>query len=223
VSRRTSPQKAERILRFLLAIHDEYLAGILVAHGFGARDLAEGWRYLRALGPSSLAHARAPEKNVERLAAEGVRRWAARWLRVARVALARRFPAAAKKLFAVPVAGDVHSILAVSSFLDRLRALERRPEGRAVREHLVTRGLDDEVLAEARGLVARAQGLELEAETKRAKGSGERDDAAERDAWTWYIEWTTIVRVSVRDGRLLRRLGFGRPGRPRGKVKKEDA
>ena len=28
--------------------------------------------------------------------------------------------------------------------------------------------------------------------------------------WGWYLEWSTIARTEIKDGRLLRYLGFGR-------------
>ena len=28
--------------------------------------------------------------------------------------------------------------------------------------------------------------------------------------WSWYLEWSTIARTAIKDGSLLRYLGFGR-------------
>jgi hypothetical protein len=40
--------------------------------------------------------------------------------------------------------------------------------------------------------------------------------AADEALWAWYVEWSKISRAAIRDARMLRVLGFGRAGRPRG-------
>ena len=34
-------------------------------------------------------------------------------------------------------------------------------------------------------------------------------EEAEGEMWAWYLEWSTIARTTISDGRLLQRLGFG--------------
>lgn len=41
--------RAEKLLRFLLALNDDDIARVLVGHGFTSEDLDEGWQCLRGL------------------------------------------------------------------------------------------------------------------------------------------------------------------------------
>ncbi len=34
--------------------------------------------------------------------------------------------------------------------------------------------------------------------------------AAEQHLWSWYLEWSSLARIAIRDRRLLRSLGFRR-------------
>jgi len=73
------------------------------------------------------------------------------------------------------------------------------------------------VLGEVRTLVQRAVDLpEIEASSPIPHDA----HAAEREAWAWYQEWSAIARARITDGRVLRRLGLGKRGRPPGSRKK---
>jgi hypothetical protein len=51
---------------------------------------------------------------------------------------------------------------------------------------------------------------------------GPTREAALAAVWAWYLEWSEVVRVVVKDPRLLRKLGFGAARAPHGKGKQVD-
>ena len=89
-------------------------------------------------------------------------------------------------------------------------------QSREARAVLARRGVTDAALREIRAVCMRTSTLEdVKLPAPRVVV---RADAEER-AWAWYQEWSTIARARIRDGRLLRRLGFGKRGRPAGSTK----
>jgi len=85
--------------------------------------------------------------------------------------------------------------------------MKQSAEQRPARELLAERGLTDAVIAEATkylerlGAVREAPAVDLEA----IRGAQEK---AEQAMWGWYLEWSTIARSAIKDGRLLQQLGF---------------
>lgn len=105
----------------------------------------------------------------------------------------------------------------VREFLDRIAALEqsKRKEQLAARELLRVRGLNEARIAEARELLHRCTTLQAPAPAMPGPTR-----AAELDAvWAFYLEWSEVARTVVKEPRLLRKLGFGAAGAPRGKRK----
>jgi len=110
----------------------------------------------------------------------------------------------------------VEVIISVSTFLKRLEQMEKGegefgktgPQARAL---LAQRGLTAQMVAEA---TARIGALAHFTPEPISEGpSAAEQKAAEDHLWAWYLEWSAIARVAIKDGRLLRGLGFGQ--RPR--------
>lgn len=79
-----------------------------------------------------------------------------------------------------------------------------------MRELLETRGLNEEVTARARDLLAR---IGAPPDTSHdSVADGEARAKAEQHLWSGYLEWSGIARVAIRDRRVLASLGFRRPG-----------
>jgi hypothetical protein len=98
----------------------------------------------------------------------------------------------------------------VGTFLERLRKMEAGEagygeRGPAARQVLAERGLDEATVRETEAVIARIQSIREEARPN--PGPDDRQEA-ERMLWGWYLEWSAIARVAVRDRRLLRALGF---------------
>ena len=98
----------------------------------------------------------------------------------------------------------------VSTFLERLAQMEAGadacgPDAAAARALLAQRGLTAERIDEAKALIEK---LGTITEIVEPPVTVEEQRTAERKMWAWYLEWSGIARVAIRDRRLLRVLGF---------------
>jgi hypothetical protein len=99
----------------------------------------------------------------------------------------------------------------VDLLLRRIEALAMgSADEKAALALLATRGLTAEELRFARGLVTRA--TSTRAPEPAPTVSPEEMSARERGLWEWYLEWSEIARVAVKNRRHLRELGFLKPG-----------
>ncbi|XXX72980.1 hypothetical protein WMF30_35560 [Sorangium sp. So ce134] len=228
MARLTLRQKAERVLKLLMALRTDKVAAALVAHGFTEDDLAEGWRLLQGLARPRLdidVGASAPEPDLMAALDD----WENRWFPIAAATLKRRHPEVHAWMFRnLGQTKGAAVAVSVGTFVERWDQLARRkdkggPEGdgREARKLLARRGITREVVDEARDLLARAAKVEPAAARTPAMSpadSGEQDDEqAETDLWAWYLEWSAVLRSAIKDRKILRELGFRRPsGRPAG-------
>ncbi|MBI2391161.1 MAG: hypothetical protein HYV09_16345 [Deltaproteobacteria bacterium] len=213
MARTTGPQKSDRILRFLVALRDDAVSAPLVAAGFGDDDLEEGWALLRRLSPPSVAGIEPEPVDPVGPAFERLEAWARRYIRLLEPAIERKHPALHAGLFGrLPALSGPTVVLAVDAFLDRVTELpKKRPNGLLARKLLARRGLTDDELTDARRLVRTVQGFPRERPGKPRTIPDYA--AAEREAWAWYLEWSTVARAVISDGRVLRRLGFSARGK----------
>ena len=145
--------------------------------------------------------------------------WENRWFPIVDATLARRFPAVHARVFLnLARTGGPRVLITVGLMLDRLHALAAAAddESQAAWALLTRRGLTAAVLEEAHTALAETMRLPdqpavpvagVEATVARAEG----------ELWGWYLEWSQIARVAVKDRRLLAQLGFALapPGRRR--------
>lgn len=212
------PQKAQRVLELLIGLGHPRVREALASHGFTDADLDEGWRRLRGL--SDVTSLLAPELPSARLLAE-LDAWENHWFPLVEVVLRTRHPRARDVVFHnLRQTTGAQVVVSVSTLLDRLDALPRPEldgglgeEGNRARAILRARGLTDQVVADARDLLAQV-GAPPERDTSVA-APGTRD-AAEQHLWRWYIEWSSIARIAIQDRRPLSSLGLRRPGKKRG-------
>ncbi|WP_437566911.1 hypothetical protein [Sorangium sp. So ce542] len=217
MARLTLRQKAERVLKLLLALRTNEIAAALVAHGFTDADLAEGWRLLQGLTRPRLDIAMrrsAPEPDLI-AALDG---WENHWFPIAAATLKRRHPEVHAWMFRnLGQTEGAAVVVSVGTFVERWDQLARRkdkggPEGdgREARKLLARRGITREVVDEARELLARAE--KVEPAVARSPADPENDgEQAEADLWGWYLEWSAVVRSAIQDRKLLRELGYRRP------------
>lgn len=209
----TIGQKATRVVQLLMGLRNRRVAAALKEHGFGDDDLARGWSLLQELTRNKLAVTVAP-KSDPRLTTE-LDRWENRWFPIADIVLATNSPEAHAMVFKnLSQTDGPEVIVSVGTFLDRLEALPKSREegglgatGRSARELLVKRGLDSNVVAEARAWLEKVGKIDP-SELDMSGMPSERDEKLERDLWNWYLEWSGIARIAISDRRLLRTLGF---------------
>lgn len=110
------------------------------------------------------------------------------------------------------------AVLGISTFLDRLDALEKAPEREATRaaDHaalatLERRGIDPEERARLRGLVERAQRMTSLPPEDPEEGAEDRNvERRLRQLRVWFEEWSSIARAVVDRRDDLIRLGLAR-------------
>jgi hypothetical protein len=213
MSKLTIGQKAGRSLQFLLGVRNRRIAASLKQHGFGERDLANGWTLLSTLTTGRL-NVTAPPAADPRLVVD-LDGWENKWFPITAATLASNYPDVHAHVFRnLAQTSGSEVVITVSTFLERIEGLAKPKEegglgreGRAARELLVKRGLTAAVIAEARDIIEKIGTIEPEEEAARFVPS-EEDEAAERKLWAWYLEWSRIARVAITDRRLLRQLGF---------------
>ena len=203
MSRMRVGQKAHRALDFLVGVSHRRARAALETQGFTAEDLAEGWARLMALsspgGTILEPVAPAPDVLGELQAFEG------RWVPVCEVVLRLNFPAVhAVVLHKLGRTEGPDVVASITVLLDRLEAIAR-PEEEG--------GLGDEG-RRARALLARI-GRAPDAPTEEELDELDREARAlaEQRLWSWYLEWSTLARLAIRDRGLLRSLGFRRGAR----------
>lgn len=128
--------------------------------------------------------------------------WENEWYPIASAVLTAHFPEARDAVFLnlVQTSGP-EVIVTVGTLLDRIA--EQPEEVRAI---LRKRGLDDDVIAEARAHLDSV--VHIQAALPSVAESIVADADAEKVLWDWYLQWSAIVRAVVTDRRHLRSLGF---------------
>ena len=82
------------------------------------------------------------------------------------------------------------------------------PEGVKAAELLANRGMTPAVIAEARNFLA-LLGKVAEPAVPLSVGEQKAELAGAEDAvWAWYLEWSQVARVAIKQRALLRQMGF---------------
>jgi len=206
-------EKAHRVLRFIMGLRTPGAVAALSKYGFTEADLRTGVDRLNVvthvrLRPAALAQQ--PKLIASLDAFEG------EWFSVAQAALKHAHPDVAEWLFAgLPASRGVDVAVAVKTFLERVEALESGAsalgeQAIAARALLAARGLTAERVAEAKATSAGLATLVVDT----APVSIVEREAAEKSMWSWYLEWSTIARVAIKERYILRALGFRRKEQP---------
>ncbi|MBZ0117299.1 MAG: hypothetical protein K8H88_09905 [Sandaracinaceae bacterium] len=211
MARMTLGQKAQRVLTLLLGLRSPRVAMVLRAFGFDEAELDRGWALLSRLTANRLSAL--PQMTDPRLVRE-LDAWENKWFPIAEVVLRTNHPSIAEEVFRnLSQTSGPEVVVGVATFVQRVSALEERGgEAARARELLERRGLTEEILGEARGLLQQINDLAPADEEQVAPEEGEADEA-ETAMWNWYLEWSGIARVAIQDRRLLRSLGFLRSTR----------
>jgi hypothetical protein len=209
--------KQARVFQLLVGISRNARARrSLILHGLNEAEYDEGWRLLRGSATPIFDVAQLPAPNLDPGKLSALDAWENKWFPVIRATLGRRAPAVAGFVFhELSQAEGPAVILTVSTFLDRIQAVEDGTQGTATLEGrdvalqaIVARGLDAAARAEARSLL-QALG-QLDTSEPPAPIDTEQ---AEADLWSWYIEWSQVSQSVITDRKALRALGFLRAAR----------
>lgn len=202
-------QKQQRLLRFLRGSRTPETAARLAARGFSPAERARGEALLveairaRAALPARLVQPRGADDALARCAA-----LERAWVPLAQATLEARAPALAARVFdGLGRTTGLEVLVGLAAFAARLRALrDGDAEEQATAAVLEARGLGAATLDEIEQAVAEAR-----AEPPAVPGPALPDqaaEAAEREAWAFYKEWSRIARTVVREPALLRAMGF---------------
>ncbi len=202
----TTGQKAQRVIRFLLGMRRPRIAGTLFSYGFKQETLDEGWMLLRSLVGEKLAAPTAPSAPDPTLI-ERLDDWENKWFVLAEASLKRHHPGVRDAVFLnLSRTSGPDVAVSVSTFLQRFEALAAgNADEQAAHALLVARGLSPEVVGSAKELLD-AVGAIAEAPAPIIDEAAIA--AAEEAMWAWYLEWSAIARLAIKDGRQLRSLGF---------------
>lgn len=215
MARLTDRQRLARAVDFLAGLSKPEVKRTLAQRGLTSQELEDGFGRLRA----AIETFHGGERDVTPPDVLGLLdEWENRWLPIVSATLKRRFPTVAESvLLNISQQSGLALFTTLPTLLDRLEALEhsKRALDHQARELLIQRGVSHAVLVEARTLLSSARSLP--ARSSIAAGSSGRDQL--EALWAWYLEWSRITRASIADPALLRLLGFGKVGRPRGSAK----
>lgn len=205
MTRMTIGQKGARVLKFLLGLRHPEILATLATYGFDEKQLQDGWTRLTALRRGRYRPMYVQDPRITRELDE----FENEWFPVIGAALTHRYPKVRSYLFdGLPRRTENEVAATVPEFLERLDALAGGAlgaEGQEARKFLETRGFDGAALTRGRALVAR---LGTAAPLPGIATARSDSLIAEEHLWAWYLEWSEIARVAVKNRRLLRLLGF---------------
>jgi len=206
-------EKATRVMRFLVGLRNPAVATALAGYGFTEVDMAEGWVLVHGLGKGKLAILPAQPRDMEVLLKLDA--WENHWFPVSSASLERRFPAVFNRLFLnLQQAEGPEVAVTVRTFVDRydeLAAADSKfgPEGVKAKELLTSRGVTPAVVDEARNLLSQLTKVAVSPISEASITEQEAELARAEDAlWAWYLEWSKVARVAIKQRQLLRQLGF---------------
>jgi hypothetical protein len=196
----------------MIGLRAPRVGAAMAAYGFTNEDLDEGWKLLRAVSGVKLDAAGKPA-SADTIA--NLDAWENKWFPIAAATLERRFPAVHAQVFKnLSQTKGIAVVVSVRTFIDRFEQMAAGAgsfgtEGVAAAKVLESRGLTQAVIAEARAQLESVGKITIEAET----ATFEHDEAelakAEDALWSWYLEWSQIARIAVKQRSLLRSMGFG--------------
>jgi hypothetical protein len=136
------------------------------------------------------------------------------WFPIAQAALDRRFPATSARFFLNLVQTEGPEVaITVRTFVDRydeLVAADQKygAEGPKAQQLLNARGVTPVVVADAKAMLAALTQIAKPTETVSDTEQAAELEEAEAAMWAWYLEWSKIARIAIKQRLLLKELGF---------------
>lgn len=215
MAKRRLPEKAQRMLQFLLALKKKAIARTLKKHGFSQKDLNRGWALFQAAVGATLDDTGDPPPDPNDLAL--LDDWENRWYPIADATLEAHFPTIRAAVFRNLTQTQGRQLIPnITTLLARLAALtseEATEEEQEAAALLVVRGLTPDRIDYAQTLLQRLSTIEDfddDEDSDPAIDEAEQaaDSAAEAAMWNFYKEWSAISRAAIKSRGLLRTLGF---------------
>ncbi len=201
-------QKMNRVVRFMMGLRNRRIASIMMRHGLKQENFKDGLTRLEAVIGDKLNVTIDVPRDDEAL--DKLDLWENKWFPIVKATLRHHYRTIHDKVFLNLSQTDGPEVLfSVGTLITRIDKINVEDDGTAARELLIERGLTQAVIDEAKALIEQAGGIEddlldLDAE--------EQEDQAQEQAevamWDWYLEWSTIARAVIKNGNLLRQLGF---------------
>ncbi len=216
MARLTIGQKAERVLKLLIALRNPRIAAALARHGFANADLDEGWALLRNVTRTRLDVAEEPP-NTDPDALGALDAWENQWFVIADATLKRHAPEIHARVFRnLSQTEGMAVIVSVGTFLERFEPIDKTEAeggfgqaGKEARKLLSQRGLTKKVVDEAKALLGKLRKVDGPLpDLEKIAAEDESFEKAEGALWAWYLEWSAIARKAVTHRGLLRQLGF---------------
>ena len=204
--------KTFRAIRFLFGLRNPRIATALAGYGFKQQDRDEGWALINALGKGKLAVLPAEPRDIETLLKLDA--WENQWFPIALATFERRFPALSARFFLNLTQTEGPGVaISVRTFVDRYEELgagseKFGAEAAKALELLVNRGVTAAVVAEAKTLLTALTQVASPEVPPSFEEQEEELAKAEAAMWEWYLEWSQIARVAIKQRGLLKELGF---------------
>jgi len=202
--------KARRVTGFMVGMGNRKVRRAMTAYGFSNEAVADGMRRLTGFFTARLG----AQPLLDQRVLGDLDAWENRWYPIIEVVLRTNYPDVHAIVFRnLSQTEGVEVVASVGTLTDRLALIVKPTDegglgerGQAARSLLVERGVTERVVSDARELLAQVGTVGepdvLESEDPDAA------QAAEEHLWKWYLEWSGIARIAIRDRRLLRTLGF---------------
>ncbi|MDI3283677.1 hypothetical protein [Polyangium sp. 15x6] len=212
----TIGQKAERVLKLLIALRNPRIAAPLARHGFTNADLDEGWTLLKNVTRTKLDFVEAPP-TTDPDALRALDAWENQWFVIADATLKRHAPEIHAQVFRnLSQTDGMAVIVSVGTFVERLETIDDPAwnggfgqAGKDARALLAQRGLTEMVVDEAKALLGKLRNVDGPLpDLEKLAAEDESFEKAETALWAWYLEWSAIARRAITQRGLLRQLGF---------------
>jgi hypothetical protein len=216
MARLTIGQKAERVIKFLIALRNPRIVAVLAQYNFTQADLDEGWNLLRQITRTRLDVV-SEDAPIDPDALRALDEWENKWFAISQATLKRHAPNVHDWVFRnLSQTEGVAVILSVGTFVERWERMDKAEKD----DGLGTAGKDAKKLLHARGLTPKTINAAKALLTKQGQVDGPLPDlekgadeetafeAGEKALWAWYLEWSKIARTTIKQRSLLRQLGF---------------
>jgi hypothetical protein len=219
----------ERSLRFLSGVGTSSgIRTILASRGYSEAEHQQGWKLLHLATGYETPISPPRQNQAASQAIAEIDAWDEPNFRLARAALARRFPKQAEFLFQdLAAATGAAALLSVRTLLERLDMLDGKRAGRDHKNKadkkadeeavalLATRGITTAERARLRKLLDTAESgaqpdPDAEKAAKEAAVQAARREEALLDLRGWFDEWSEVARVVITRRDYLIRLGLAK-------------
>lgn len=211
-----SDDRFQRVVKFLLAVHDRKIAGYLAERGFSEADRMEGWELFDRATGRHVSMRPIPSSGVTKELLARIDAWENIWFDVASAALTRQFPEMRARLFLnISKSSGPAVIVSVKTLLDRIDELatDDNERARGALALLEQRGLNEAIRGEARAMLLEATAAPMDPQLPESPDAEQARQQAVEEMWAWYKDWATTARTVIRSKALRIKMGVSQARR----------